>query len=158
MNELKRWALTVCVVAVISAVFELLIPDRKYESLLRPVIAAFAVYAVIAPVGGVFRSCADGASDVPRGEISAGLRETVDRQAADMVSAFIAAEIRRAMSGLAPECGVEVFAETGADGSVTVTGAALTLGGPGLAAESVIKERAASASGLDEEKISVIYE
>ena len=103
MNGLKQWVLTVCIAAVICAIFELLIPDRKYEKLLRPVAAAFAVYAILSPLAGFARSCAGENISFPRGDIDSGLRETVDRQAAGIVRSALAAEIKNALSGTVPE-------------------------------------------------------
>ena len=159
MSGLGSWALTVCAAAVISAVFELLIPARKYERLLRPVIAAFAVCAVLSPVAAWKESCSAGTGLYGTYGQSGELRETVERQAADIVRSAVASEIRRAVEGtVADGCAVDVSVETGENGVITVTGASLTVGSSFAHNESVIKERASAASGLDREKIQVIYE
>ena len=159
MSGLGSWALTVCAAAVISAVFELLIPDRKYERLLRPVIAAFAVCAVLAPAAAARESCSAGTGVYQADEPGGRLRETVERQAADIVRSAVASEIKRAVDGIVPGgCSVDVSVETGEDGALTVTGASLTVGGSFAPSESVIKERASAASGLGSENITVNFE
>lgn len=159
MSDVKRWVLTVCVIAVVAAIFELLIPDKKYERLLRPIIAAFAIYTIIAPVKGMIASCSDAAAVYPGAEVSEELRETVERQAVDIVRSAAASEIKRAVAGIAPDgCEVEVFAEAVGDGSVAITGALLTVPATCRPWERGLRERAAEVIGLDAEKIQVVYE
>ena len=159
MTVLRQWTLTVCIAAVISAIFELLIPDKKYERLLGPVTAAFAIYAVAAPLASLPASCSSSAALFPDSYAADRLGSTVERQAMDIVKAAVSSEIRRAVADTMPErCTVEVQAEAGSNGSITITGARLTVPAAYSLSEQRIKERAAAASGLDIENIQVIYE
>ena len=52
MADIKNWAITICAVSVLSAVLNMLIPDGKYEKVLRLCIAAFAICACLGTLGG----------------------------------------------------------------------------------------------------------
>lgn len=159
MSGIGQWAMTVCVVAVICAVLEMLIPDKKYDRLLKPAIAAFAVYAVMFPLKGTFTDCAEGSGFIRQTEISTRLKEKVGSQAEDAVRNAVSAAVRSSLNGItAAEPEIDVMIETREDGSMVLSGVTVTASNADRQAESLIKSRAAASCGLDQSKITVKYE
>lgn len=92
MTGLKEWALTVCVVSVVGALLNMLIPDAKYEKLLRLCISAFVVCACLSPMLTLKDSCGSLMPEINANEYSEridSLNGHIEKQAVSTVERVV---------------------------------------------------------------------
>lgn len=149
MDSLKEWAISVCAAAVICAALDMLIPEHKYEKVLRLCLAAFALCVCIAPLSGL-QSCGgewrhSNKEEMQYTRLSSDLQQQVERQSAAAVEGAVSRIIDEKLRQLGfSSYEIAVKTDIAADGSITIGQVAVTLAGTSDA------EAAAAQSALEQ--------
>ena len=127
MDEAARWAVTVCVCAVVSAITELAASGTKLEKNIRLLLGLMMLSAVIIPLGTMLADIGTeglSAEYILSGELSEKLDEQRELQIKEAVADLIAAALKN--NNCEPE-DIEVIMDINEDGCISIIRAKLIL-------------------------------
>ncbi|MCI9272820.1 MAG: stage III sporulation protein AF [Clostridiales bacterium] len=130
MNSVIQWATVVCLAAVVGAMVELVTPSGRMEKMVRFVLGAFMICAIITPLTGTaFKITFDFSDSSPQNqERIESFEEQLDRQTLQVAANNIKALAQEALAeeGITPQK-IEVFMDTSDKNSISITNLAVSL-------------------------------
>ena len=130
MHSVIQWATVVCLAAVVGAMVELVTPSGRMEKMVRFVLGAFMICAIITPLTGTaFKITFDFSDSSPQNqERIESFEEQLDRQTLQVAANNIKALAQEALAeeGITPQK-IEVFMDTSDKNSISITNLAVSL-------------------------------
>lgn len=130
MNGVIQWATVVCLAAVVGAMVELVTPSGRMEKMVRFVLGAFMICAIITPLTGTaFKITFDfSATSSQNQEAMDSFQQQLDQQTLQVAAGNIKALAQEALQeeGITPQK-IEVFMDTSDKDSISITNLMVSL-------------------------------
>lgn len=122
MNAIREWTTIICLAALASAMVELLTPNGRMERMVRFVLGAFLICAVLTPLLGTASKLT---FDLRLNQVEAADNSAFQKKLDAQVAAAVTGNLKELTQEILQKEGVEaqkieIFMDTGQDGSILI--------------------------------------
>jgi stage III sporulation protein AF len=128
MNGVREWSTIICMAALIAALLQSLVPNGSMERMIKFVIGAFIICAMIVPLTKIVPQISIDLQENTRTEDNTQLKNTVERQLSDAAQDSITNLVTAELNNMGIKCkNVRVMMDTKEDGSISINKVVVTL-------------------------------
>lgn len=130
MDAIAQWATVICICACAGLILEMMAPNGSMDKILRFVLGAFMLCAVIFPLGTVISGINAELNSIDfEKETASGFTEDVDKQSEEVAKASVSRLVEECVekTGAKPEK-IELTMDSADDGSISIVLVTVTVG------------------------------
>lgn len=144
MNAVKEWSAAICMAALVAAMLQGLVPGGSMERMIKFVIGAFVICALIVPLAKIAPKISMNVQENVSSPVNSQLEGTVEKQLSSAAKESITNLVVSELNNIGIKCkNVNVIMDTNEDGSISINKVVVIL---------------AKGSGADCEKVSARLE
>jgi len=121
MNVVREWTTAICMAALVAAILQSLVPNGSMERMVKFVIGAFIICALIVPITKIIPQIELNLQDTSGVQESPNLKGTVDQQLHSAAQDSITNLVNTELNNIDIKCkNVNVIMDTNDDGSISI--------------------------------------
>ena len=121
MNGVREWSTAICMAALVAAMLQSLVPNGSMERMVRFVIGAFVICALIAPIAKIVPEISMNLQESTGSQENSKLKGTVEKQLSSAAQESITNLVNTELNNLDIKCkNVNVIMDTNEDGSISI--------------------------------------
>lgn len=121
MNAVREWSAAICLAALVATLLQSLVPNGSMERMVRFVIGAFMICALIVPITKIAPQIGTKLQTDAPGRANSQFEGTVDKQISEAAQESIKNLVFTELNNIGVKCkNVRVFMDTNEDGSISI--------------------------------------
>lgn len=121
MNSVREWSTIICLAALVAALLQSLVPNGSMERMVKFVIGAFMICAMIVPLTKIVPQISVDIQQNTRTQDNTQLKSTVEKQLSDAAQESITNLVTEELNNMGIKCkNVHVMMDTKEDGSISI--------------------------------------
>ena len=121
MNSVKEWSSAICMAAIAAAMMQSLVPNGSMERMVKFVIGAFVIFALIQPISKIVPQINVDLQENTKSAVNSQLEGTVKNQMSDAAQDSIKNLVITELNNLNIKCkNVNAIMDTNEDGSISI--------------------------------------
>lgn len=139
MNAVKEWSAAICMAALVAAMLQGLVPGGSMERMIKFVIGAFVICALIVPLAKIAPKISMNVQENVSSPVNSQLEGTVEKQLSSAAKESITNLVVSELNNIGIKCkNVNVIMDTNEDGSISINKVVVILAkGSGTVCEKV---------------------